>query len=54
MKEQGYYIEFNGEFYQSVFPNNEVEKSQLHLDLPDALDYMNLECGINLDLIKVL
>lgn len=53
-EEQGYFIEFNGEFYQSVFPENEAEKSQLHYELPDALDYMTLECGINLDLIKIL
>lgn len=54
MKKQGYFIEFNGEFYQSVFPENEAENSQLHWELPDALKYMILECGIKEELITII
>lgn len=54
MKTQGYFIEFNGENYESVFPENESEKSQLHYDLPDALEYMILECGVKEELITVI
>lgn len=53
-EEEGYFVEFNGEFYQSVFPTKESEKSQLHYDLVDALNYMTLECEVDLNLIKVV
>lgn len=54
MEKQGYFIYWNGEQYQSVFPESEAENSQLHWDLPDALDYMTLECGVKEDLITVV
>lgn len=50
---EGYFIEFDGEFYQSVFPENEAHKSSTHSDLPDAVNYMVVECGIEPKLITV-
>lgn len=42
-----YYVEHNGDCWQSVFPTAEAAKSQLHVTVSDALDYMISECGIN-------
>ena len=52
--EEGYFIEFNGANYQSVFPTLEAEKSQLHSDLTDAQHYMVVECGVDKNLIKIV
>lgn len=49
----GYYVEFNGDLYQSVFPAHEAVKSQLHLTTDDALSYMRNECGVT-DNIEVI
>lgn len=38
MKE-GYYIEHNGDCWQSVFPEKEAHLSQLHDTIGDALEY---------------
>lgn len=46
MKE-GYFIEWNGEGWQSVFPSNEASKSQLHTDIVDAIYYMVKECDVD-------
>jgi hypothetical protein len=39
-KREGYFVEFNGEFYQSVFPSGESELSQPHTTVEDALEYI--------------
>jgi len=54
MKKQGYYIEFTGEFYQSVFPENESDKGGLHTTIEDAIDYMVLDCNIDKNNIVVI
>ena len=46
-----YYIEWNGEIWQSVFKTPEAEKSQLHTTLDDAFAYMRDECGVTEDII---
>lgn len=46
VRPEGYFIEHNGEFWQSVFPSYESQKSQLHSDVDDAFYYMNTECGV--------
>ena len=51
---QGYFVEHNGDCWQSVFPANEANKSQLHTTIIDALDYMVQECGIRRTQIQVL
>lgn len=48
---EGYYIEHNGDCWQSVFPAAEAEKSQLHPDPMDAFNYMHIECGVPADAI---
>lgn len=45
LEEHKYYIEFTGEHYQSVFPENESELSQIHTTITEALDYM-FKCGV--------
>ena len=50
----GYYIEHNGEFWQSVFPIEEADKSQLHTDVDDAFAYMVYECGVEPTSIEIL
>lgn len=50
---EGYYIEHNGEFWQSVFPSEEAHKSQCHTNINDALAYMRDECGIEPSKIMV-
>lgn len=54
MEKQGYFIEFTGEYYQSVFPKNEADKGALHTTLEDAVDYMVLDCNINKENIIVI
>ena len=49
-----YFIEHNGENWQSVFPAAESAKSQVHADADDALLYMVQECGIPADKIQVV
>ncbi len=46
MENENYYVEFTGEFYQSVFPKNESDKSQLHTTKQDAIDYIVQESGV--------
>ena len=36
---EGYFIEYNGDYWQSVFPSAEAEFSQLHTSVEDALAY---------------
>jgi hypothetical protein len=52
MEDQNYYIEFTGECYQSVFPEEESDKSQLHTTLQDAVQYVFQESGIYPTIIK--
>lgn len=47
MTMQGYYVEHNGDCWQSVFPESEAHKSQLHRTRADAAVYMIDECGID-------
>ena len=49
-----YFIEWNGDCWQSVFPAWCAEQSQLHTDVEDAVDYMTHECGVDRELIKVI
>ena len=49
-----YFIEFNGEVWQSVFPAEYSDKSQLHPDADDALFYMVTECGVPADCIRIV
>lgn len=51
---QGYFVEHNGDYWQSVFPSWEAEKSQLHTTTKDALIYMTKECGIKRAEIKII
>jgi hypothetical protein len=50
---QGYFIEWNGDCWQSVFPEHEAHYSQLHESVADALDYMVNEHKVNRELIYV-
>ena len=43
---EGYYIEHNGDCWQSVFPSKEAEQSSNHETLNDAMEYMTGECHI--------
>jgi hypothetical protein len=51
---EGFYIEHNGDCWQSVFPSDLAEFSQLHTTMEDALGYMTAECNIPATLITVL
>lgn len=53
MTTQGYFIEHNGECWQSVFPEPEAAKSQLHETIDDARSYMVSECGVPEALIQI-
>lgn len=46
MADQIYAIEWNGEYYQSVFPSDKAEHSALHISVMDAIDYLHDEHGI--------
>ena len=54
MKKESYFIEFNGEHWQSVFPEKESEKSQLHTTSEDGINYMTKECGIPIEKISII
>lgn len=43
---EGYYVEWNGDCWQSVFPSAAADKSQLHVTVDEALVYMVDECGV--------
>ncbi len=49
-----YFIEHNGEQWQSIFPATEADKSQLHSDPDDAFTYMHYECGVPAEAIRVV
>lgn len=53
-RRQGYYIEHNGEQWQSVFPEQEANKSQLHSSSDDAFGYMHFKCGVPAEAIVML
>ena len=36
---EGYFVEWNGEFWQTVFPAEEAHLTQLHGSIEDALAY---------------
>jgi hypothetical protein len=42
----GYFVEQNGDCWQSVFPMAEASKSQLHATTADAVLYMVTECHV--------
>lgn len=48
-----YFIEHNGDCWQSIFPAVEAEKSRLHTDSDDAFAYMYYICGVPADAIRV-
>jgi len=50
----GYYVEFDGENWQSVFPENESQNSQLHSSKEEAIDYMVNEFGIERNNITII
>lgn len=41
-----YAIEWNGDCWQSVFPEDEAHKSALHETVENADAYMRFECGV--------
>jgi hypothetical protein len=49
-----YFIQHNGEHWQSIFPAVESDKSQLHTDADDAFAYMHYECGVPAEAIRVV
>jgi len=51
---EGYYVEFNGDEWQSIFPSVESNKSQLHRNIVDAVRYMNEECDIPISKINLV
>ncbi len=53
IEREGYYVEHNGDCWQSVFPTSYAKLSQLHTDIDDALEYMVHECGIPQEMITV-
>lgn len=53
-QQQGYFVEFNGDCWQSVFPEEDADQSALHTSIDEALAYMTHECGIPRDAITVL
>lgn len=53
MKE-GYYIEWDGEYWRSVFLSSESEKASLHTTISDAIDYMANEQNIPRQSIVIL
>lgn len=46
-------IFWNGDEWQSVFPSEQSEKSQLHSSVQDAFEYMTMECGVIDDILIV-
>lgn len=53
-RKEGYYVEHNGDCWQSVFPSSEASKSQLHDTVFDAMHYMHGDCGIPITVITLL
>lgn len=53
-EKQGYFIEHTGDYYQSVFPENEADCSYTHTTLDDAFEYMVNTCNIEPHQIKVM
>jgi hypothetical protein len=53
IKEKKYFIEYNGENWQSVFPEIESEKSNVHNNVSDAWNYMTDEVGTNKNEISI-
>jgi hypothetical protein len=51
---QGYFVEWNGDCWQSVFPESEARKSQLHQTWKDAVACMTRECGVHGECISVV
>jgi hypothetical protein len=49
-----YFIQHNGDHWQSIFPAVESDKSQLHTDADDAFAYMHYECGVPAEAIRVV
>lgn len=50
---EGYFVEWNGECYQSVFPSSESELSQLHVTVEDALDYFSdVKPGVAVEVLE--
>jgi hypothetical protein len=40
MKKEQFYVEYNGDYWQSVFPSVISEHSKLHLTIGDACEYI--------------
>ena len=53
MIEEIYAIEWNGDFWQSVFKSNESQKSELHTSIMEAFDYMKYSCGIKENIVII-
>lgn len=49
----GYFVEHNGDQWQSVFPVHEADRSQLHTTIDDALTYMCDELRIPIQKIAI-
>lgn len=52
-KTEGFFIEHNGEFWQSVFPTQYADLSALHFTIEEAKSYMVYECGVSAEDITV-
>ena len=46
MEQQGYFVEFTGEYFQSVFPEHESDVSQLHDTAQNAVNYIVQQTGV--------
>lgn len=51
MEFEKYGVEWNGDCWQSVFPTQQSEKSQLHTSIDDAVMYMREECGVTAPIV---
>ena len=52
-QEADYFIEWNGELFQSVFPSKDSHLGQLHVSIEEALIYMREELKIK-DVITIV
>jgi len=54
MKKQGYYVEHNGDCWQSIFPSREAHLSQNHVTVADAQEYIQeVKPGVKVTVVNV-
>lgn len=50
---EGYFVEWDGEYYRSVFPSSEAELAQLHTTVEDALEYFaEVKPGVHVEVLE--